>query len=509
MPRVQMPQLGESVAEGTIGKWLKQPGDHVAKYEPIVEVITDKVNAEVPSPFEGTLTEILVQEGETVPNNTEIAVIEAAGEGAEATGQAPGSDAGAAQPEAPAAAAMAEATVDETAPMAGGDGPAGSDERPGRSLEQPTDQPPASPAPQPSTAPPPVSAATAVAAPQTSGGNGRAAGNGYSGPTTPAVKRLAREHGVDLSVVAGSGHGGRVTREDVLKFVESGGAQAAAAQAQQAPAQQPPAAAAAMSAGTPQSPQTMPGAGLAPAAPSAPSPVAQGDSLKHASPMRKAIATQMARALQVPVAYTVIEVDMSGVVSLRNSVKGQYQTTEGVSLTFDAFVAKATVEALKRHADFNAHYTDEGHWRRQQINLGIAVAVADGLVVPVIKDADRLSIHGLNRAIRDLAERSRGNKLTLDDIQGGTFTLDNTGWTGSIITQPIINAPQVGILTMESIIKRPVVVETPNGDLIGIKPMMYMTLGFDHRATDGAQAGQLVADVKRWLEAVDSTTAIW
>jgi 2-oxoisovalerate dehydrogenase E2 component (dihydrolipoyl transacylase) len=225
--------------------------------------------------------------------------------------------------------------------------------------------------------------------------------------------------------------------------------------------------------------------------------------------MRRAIAAQMTKALQVPVAYTVIEVDMSGVVGVRNNLKGQYQAAEGVSLTFDAFVAKATVEALKRHADFNAHYTDEGHWRRQAINLGIAVAVEDGLVVPVIKDADRLSIHGLNRAIRDLAERSRAGKLSLDDIQGGTFTLDNTGWTGSIITQPIINSPQVGILTMESIVKRPVVVETANGDLIGVKPMMYMTLGFDHRATDGAQAGQFVADVKRWLEAVDSTTAIW
>jgi 2-oxoisovalerate dehydrogenase E2 component (dihydrolipoyl transacylase) len=302
-------------------------------------------------------------------------------------------------------------------------------------------------------------------------------------------------------------NGGRVTLSDVRKFVESGGANAAqpAQIAQTAVPQAPTAQASAAPTGAPQFAQTMPSATSA----SAPSPVAQGDSLKQASPMRKAIAAQMTKALQVPVAYTVIEVDMSGVVNLRNSVKGQYQGMEGVSLTLDAFVAKATVEALKRHADFNAHYTEEGHWRRQAINLGIAVAVADGLVVPVIKDADRLSIHGLNRAIRDLAERSRANKLTLDDIQGGTFTLDNTGWTGSIITQPIINTPQVGILTMESIVKKPVVVETANGDLIGVKPMMYMTLGFDHRATDGAQAGQFVADVKRWLEAVDSTTAIW
>jgi 2-oxoisovalerate dehydrogenase E2 component (dihydrolipoyl transacylase) len=225
--------------------------------------------------------------------------------------------------------------------------------------------------------------------------------------------------------------------------------------------------------------------------------------------MRKAIAAQMTKSVSIPVAYTVIEVDMSGVVGLRDKAKGQYQAQEGISLTYDAFVAKATVEALKKHADFNAHYTEEGHWRRKQINLGVAVAVDDGLVVPVVHDADALSIHGLNKAIRDLADRSRGGKLRLDDIQGGTFTLDNTGWTGSIITQPIINAPEVGIMTMESIVKRPVVIETPSGDLLGIRPMMYVTLGFDHRATDGAQAGRFVADVKAWLEAVDSNTAIW
>ena len=479
MPKVQMPQLGESVAEGTIGKWLKKPGDHVDKYEPIVEVITDKVNAEVPSPFEGTLTEILVQEGETVPNNTDIAVIEAVGEGAEATGEG--------------AAPRAEATADEAAPQAAAPaevhGPAGSDERPERAAPEPSvEQPTAQPTAQESAS----QAATAVAAPTRTDGNGAAGPDGYKGPTTPAVRRLAREHKVDLSLVAGSGHGGRVTRDDVLRFVESGGAAQTQAQPAQAPAQQ--AAAAAPS---------------APSAPPAPSPVAQGDSLKQASPMRKAIAAQMTKALQVPVAYTVVEVDMSGVVALREANKKSYQEQEGISLAYDAFVAKATVEALKKHADFNAHYTDEGHWRRQAINLGIAVAVQDGLVVPTIKNADRLSIHGLNQQIRDLAERARGGKLKLDDIQGGTFTLDNTGWTGSIITAPIINPPEVGILTMESIVKRAVVVESPAGDLIGVKPMMYVCLGFDHRATDGAQAGRFVADVKSWLEAVDSTTAIW
>ncbi len=479
MPKVQMPQLGESVAEGTIGKWLKQPGDHVDKYEPIVEVITDKVNAEVPSPFEGTLTEILVQEGETVPNNTDIAVIEAAGEGAEATG-ATAHERGAAEAEVPAATEAAEAAADETAGQAGGQGPAGSDERPAEESRQ---QPPREPA-----------APTAVAAPAAAGGNGAAGPDGYKGRMTPAVRRLAREHGVDLNLIQGSGHGGRITRDDVLNFVaqqKQGGTPAAqpGAPTAQAPAQAP--------------------AAQAPPQPAAPSPVAEGDSLKQPSPMRKAIAAQMTRALQVPVAYTTIEVDMSGAVRLRESLKRDYQAREGISLTYDAIVAKATVEALRRHPDFNAHYTDEGHWRRKAVNLGIAVAVEDGLVVPVIKDADELSIHGLNQKIRDLADRARSNRLKMDDIQGGTFTLDNTGWTGSMITNPIINVPEVGILTMESITKRPVVVETAQGDMIGIRPMMYMCLGFDHRATDGAQAGRFVMDVKRWLEAVDQNTAVW
>ncbi|CAN5577055.1 dihydrolipoamide acetyltransferase family protein [soil metagenome] len=496
MPKVQMPQLGESVAEGTIGKWLKNVGDHVDKYEPIVEVITDKVNAEVPSPFEGTLTEILVKEGDTVPNNTDIAVIDAVGEGAEATDQAAGE--GSTSTETPATLATAEATADETAAVGGGHGPAGSDERP--QPETPSAPAPAAPAPAPASAP---AQPTAVVTAEKSGGNGAAGPEEYDGRMTPAVRRLAREHELDLSLIAGSGHGGRVTRDDVLRFVEQQKSGTAAVQpaAEGQPAAQPRAADA--QASTPPTAQ-------APAAPPDPAPPAAAeDSLKPVSPMRRAIANQMTRALQVPVAYTTIEVDMYGVVALRESLKRQYQEREGISLTYDAFVAKATVEALRRHADFNAHYTEEGHWRRKSINLGVAVAVEDGLVVPVIRDADRLSINGLNRQIRELAERARGNRLRLEEIQGGTFTLDNTGWTGSMITQPIINVPEVGILTMETIVKRPVVSETPQGDTIGIRPVMYMCLGFDHRATDGAQAGRFVGDVKRWLESVDAQTAVW
>jgi pyruvate/2-oxoglutarate dehydrogenase complex dihydrolipoamide acyltransferase (E2) component len=486
-----MPQLGESVAEGTIGKWLKNVGDHVDKYEPIVEVITDKVNAEVPSPFEGTLTEILVKEGETVPNLAEIAVIEAVGDGATPAPAAAGPG-GAASAAAPNAVAGAEAVADEVpagasaertvlgtgtaaasaaaapaAPVA--HGPAGSDER---TVEEMRAQP--------------------------SSSNGTAAVDAYEGRMTPAVRRLAREHGVDLSKLQGSGHAGRVTREDVLRYVEGGGAPATASPAPSAAATQPAPAATQAPTQTTQ-----------PTQPAQPSPVAEGDSLKVASPMRKAIATQMTRALQVPVAYTLVEVDMSAVARFRDKNKAAYQAQEGIALSYVAFVTKAAVEALRRHPDFNAHYTDEGHWRRKRVNVGVAVAVDDGLIVPVIHDADQLSIHGLNKAIHDLADRSRSNKLRLDDIQGGTFTVDNTGWTGSVITMPIINSPEVGILTMEAIVKRPVVVETPQGDAFAVRPIMNMVLGFDHRATDGAQAGQFLGAIKRWLESVDGGTPIW
>ncbi|MFI5291421.1 MAG: dihydrolipoamide acetyltransferase family protein [Candidatus Limnocylindrales bacterium] len=468
MPKVTMPQLGESVAEGTIGRWLKQVGDHVDKYEPIVEVVTDKVNAEVPSPFEGTLSAILVQEGETVANDTEIAVIDGAGEAPTATSGAATASAPAvsAAPEAPAIeapAATAPAPTAATAPspaVTGGNGatsqgPAGSDERPGSAGE-------------------------------------------YEGRVTPAVRRLAREHEIDLAQVPGTGHAGRVTREDVLAYIE----RARTGARQPAPASPPAQTAPSASASAPSS-------ASAPATMTPAPPAAAADSLKPMTQMRKAIAAQMTRALQVPHAYTTIEVDMSAVVRHREANKRAYQEREGVGLSYVAFVTKATVEALRRHPDMNGHWTDEGLWRRKAINVGIAVAVDDGLVVPVIKDADGLSIHGLNRAINDLADRARTNRLRLDDIQGGTFTVDNTGWTGSNLTMPIINVPEIAIVTMEAIVKRPVVIETPDGDVIGVRSMMNMVLAIDHRATDGAQAGAFLKTVRQWLESVSADTSIW
>jgi 2-oxoisovalerate dehydrogenase E2 component (dihydrolipoyl transacylase) len=444
VPRVTMPQLGESVAEGTIGRWLKQVGDQVGKYEPIVEVITDKVNAEVPSPFEGVLTQILVEEGATVPNGAEIAVIEATG----AVGQAAAEAVSIAEPATPPAAPPTPA-------------PAVSDSVP--AVAAPSAQ---------ATAPSPARASSEPVAP-------------YEGPVTPAVRRLARENDVDLALVRGSGHAGRVTREDVLAFVEA------------------------------RSKGVTPAAPAAPAAPSAQpaattvSATALGDELKPMTQMRRGIAAQMTKASAVPMAYLTLEVDMSAVVALRERVRREYEAREGVGLSYVAFVTKAAVDALRRHPDINAHWTDQGLLRRGHVNVGIAVAVDDGLIVPVIHDADRLSISGINHAVADLAARARANRLRLDEIQGGTFTVDNTGWFGSIVSQPIVNTPEVAILTMEAIQKRPVVVETPAGDAISIRPMMYICSAFDHRATDGAQVGRFMQDVKRWLEAVDDRTAIW
>jgi 2-oxoisovalerate dehydrogenase E2 component (dihydrolipoyl transacylase) len=228
------------------------------------------------------------------------------------------------------------------------------------------------------------------------------------------------------------------------------------------------------------------------------------------TPMRKAIAVHMVQSkTQAPHAYTTVEVDMSGVVALRNANKSEYEAREGVALSFVPIVTKAVVEALRRHPDINSHWTDEGLLRKRDINIGIAVAVDDGLVVPVVKNADQLSINGLNRAVQDLAARARANRLKLEDVQGGTFTVNNTGWFGSVASQQVVNVPEVAILSMEAIVKRPVVIETPAGDTIGIRPMMNVCVSFDHRATDGAQIGRFVQDVRRWLESVDAQTAIW
>jgi pyruvate/2-oxoglutarate dehydrogenase complex dihydrolipoamide acyltransferase (E2) component len=225
--------------------------------------------------------------------------------------------------------------------------------------------------------------------------------------------------------------------------------------------------------------------------------------------MRRGIAAQMTRAAAVPVAHSTFEADMTAVVKLRAAHSDAYRAREGVGRSFLPFVVKAVAEGLHGNPDLNAHYTDAGLIRKRRVNVGIAIAIENGLIVPVIHDADQLSINGINRAIQDLAARARSNKLRLEDLQGGTFTVDNTGWFGSILTVPIINTPEVCILTTEAVVKRPVVRETPEGDVIAVRSMMNLVAGYDHRTTDGAQVGRFVRDVVCWLEAVGPDTPIY
>jgi len=492
--KVTMPQLGESVAEGTIGKWLKQPGDHVDKYEPLLEVITDKVNAEVPSPFEGVLKEILAEEGATVPNNAEIAVIETADDGA-SNGSGP---AEAKEASAPAPAPAAAAAAPDDAPSAEVPGPAGSDESPNGSSAATVAAPaPAAAAPAPAAAAATAPAPTATAAP--------AANGDADARMTPAVRRLLREHGLSAEQIVGTGGGGRITRDDVLAVVETirtGGQPPAPAAAQlAAPAQAAPAS-------SPAAPAPVSRA-AAPTGATVTFPEGTDEVLVPMTQMRKGIAAQMSRALMAPHAYVQMEVDVTRLMAVREGAKKGYQAKEGMSLSYVPFVVKAAAEALKRNPTFNAHWTDDGLLAKRRVNIGVAVAVDDGLIVPVIRDADTLSIHGLNLAITDVANRARANKLRVDDFGGGTFTVDNTGYLGTNLVMPILNVPEVGIVTMEAITKRPVVQSTPDGDVIAIRPIMNMVLGVDHRANDGAGGAALLRDIKAWLESVGPDTPIY
>ena len=497
MAKVTMPQLGESVAEGTIGKWLKKPGESVARDEPLLEVITDKVNAEVPSPFEGVLRKILVEEGKTVPYNAEIAEIEEVARAATAPRGAGTAAAKAAAPRTPAVATSpaAPAAAPRPAPL------------PAMPATPVTPAAPATPATRPALVP--VMQDTADA--QAGDPNAR---------MTPAVRRMLREHGLTPAQIVGTGHAGRITRDDVMTFVERGrtgsaglgaagrGAATAAAQAAVSPSVYR-----APGVGVPShAPGLAPSGPLAPSIPSSSDvtwEVGQEEVLVPHNQMRRGIAAQMTRAAAVPVAHSTFEADMTAVVTLRASLGEAYRAREGVGLSFLPFVVKAVVEGLMANPDLNAHYTEGGLLRKRRINVGIAIAVENGLIVPVVHDADQLSITGINRAIQDLAARARANKLRLEDLQGGTFTIDNTGWFGSILTVPILNTPEVCILTTEAVVKRPVVRETPEGDVIAIRSMMNLVAGYDHRATDGAQVGRFVRDVICRLEAIGPDTPIY
>lgn len=474
---IKMPQLGESVTEGTIERWLVKEGDRVEQYDPLFEVVTDKVNAEVPAEVAGTITKIIVGDGQTVKVGTPLAEIDA-GDGEAA---AP------AQPEPVAAEAPAATEAAAPAP------------EPQPAAEPAAAQEPAAPEPQEAAPAPEQQAAAVSSGPATDA----------SVRMTPAVRRLVREHDLDVAQITGSGSGGRVTRDDVLSFIAARSAQPTAPSAppQAAAAAAPPA----PSTSAPAAPSSA--APSAPPAPSfAPSPVpapTAGDTEVPLSQMRKGIAAKMTRVKQtVPHAYTVVEVDMGNVVRWREANTGAYKAREGIGISYVAVVIKAVTETLRQHPMINSQFAEDRVILKQAMNIGIAVAVENGLLVPVIHGADQLSISGVNRKVQDLAARARTNKLRLEEIQGGTFTVNNTGWFGSVSSMPIVNAPEVAILSMEAIVKRPVVIEVEGADVIAIRPMMNMTCSFDHRVLDGAQVGYFLADVRKRLETWDFSTPI-
>ncbi|MEX0709783.1 MAG: dihydrolipoamide acetyltransferase family protein [Chloroflexota bacterium] len=490
---IKMPQLGESVTEGTIERWLVKEGDRVEQYDPLFEVVTDKVNAEVPAEVAGVVTKILVGDGQTVKVGTPLAEIETDGAGAEAPA-----------PAAPAATAPEAAPTPIPEPEQAAAAPA--------TAPEPAPAPEATPAPAATTAPEvaPVTMAHEASPPPTDG----------SMRMTPAVRRLVREHSIDITQLHGSGAGGRVTREDVLAFVASGAVPATAENPVPAAVVEPaaPAAEVAAPAAEPAAeaaPATAAAPAATPAAPPAfvaPTPVAApvgGDLEMPMSQMRKGIAAKMTRVKQtVPHAYTVVEVDMHNVVRWRETNQAAYKAREGIGISYVAAVIKAVTETLRLHPTLNSQFAEDRIILKQAMNIGIAVAVDNGLLVPVIANADQLSISGVNHRIQDLAARARTNKLRLDEIQGGTFTVNNTGWFGSVSSMPIINSPEVAILSMEAIVKRPVVVTVEGEDVITIRPMMNMTCSFDHRVLDGAQVGNFLADVRKRLEAWDPASPL-
>jgi len=435
--QVKMPQLGETVIEGTILKWLKAEGDQVAVDEPLFEISTDKVDTEVPSSAAGVLTKILVPEGMTVAVGTELAVID---DGGSVAGPTPQGE-------------------DATSSVSPG-GTSG-------------DEPPAHPAPSPS----PVVAAASSAVPAAASLPDRGE---RSQILSPLVRKLAAEHGVDLAQVVGTGTGGRITKNDVLAFVAAGSE--AAASASSAPAS------ATAQAGAP-----------AVAAP-APSVAGMGEEVVPMSHIRQAIAKHMYGSVQSTArAWTMVEVNVENLVRLRARSKDAFAQKYGVNLTYLPFVVRATVDALHEFPAVNARLEGENILMHRYVNMGIAVSYDAGLIVPVVKGADGMNSVGLARAIADLADRARAHQLEPDDVQGATFTITNPGPYGSIASVPIINTPNTGILSLDAITKRPVVID----DAIAIRSMVNISMSWDHRAIDGELATRFLARVKENLETWD------
>jgi 2-oxoglutarate dehydrogenase E2 component (dihydrolipoamide succinyltransferase) len=464
---VIMPQMGESIAEGTLSRWIKKVGEPVKRDEPIFEISTDKVDAEIPAPAAGVLSEILVQEGQTVAVQTVVARIDTeAAAGAAKPASSPG--------ERPAASAPAPARS-----------------APGPAAASPAPAPPKpAPAPAPST---PAPAARPAAEKSRSGqvaesnGEMETAEERLRRRSTPLVRKMAAEHGLDLSEIPGTGLAGRVTKNDVLGYIDSGAAvrQGAGVPPPAAPSAEPVAAAAPQ----PRAPATAPTV-----------EPWEGDRVEPWSRIRKLTAEHMVMSRRVsPHVNTIFEIDYTRVAQLRARGKQEY-AERGVSLTFLAFIAKAVTDALRRHPTVNAAVSGESTILRRDINLGIAVALDWGLIVPVIRRADELSLLGLARAINDLGERARTKKLSPDEVQKGTFTITNPGVFGSVIGTPIINQPQAAILCVGSIEKQPAVITVDGTDTIAIRTRGMLSLAFDHRIVDGADADRFMADVKKTLQ---------
>jgi pyruvate dehydrogenase E2 component (dihydrolipoamide acetyltransferase) len=479
---VVMPQMGVSVSEGTITKWLKSEGDQVEADEALLEISTDKVDTEVPSPASGTLTQILVQEGETVEVGTKLAQIGGAPAG---NGQAP-----AAPPEPATAQAAAESEA-----AAGAEGETAT-------AAQVEDARPAAPEPEPEAAPAAPEPEPELAAPV---GDGVTDGKSF---VSPVVARIASEHGVDPGQVQGTGRGGRVTKKDILNFIKEG---APAAPEAPAPAAAPAAAAAAPAAPAP-APAEAPAA-PAPPRPAPPQPPPQpvaaeaGEQLEPMTAMRRGIAEHMRRSLDTSAHVTsAIEVDMSKVVSIRKKLKQEYEAGHGVNPTYLSFVARATVETLGEYPWINGEVRGEQIVTRNYVNLGFAVELADGkgLIVPVLKHAEGLNLLGIARGVADIAQRARDKKLTPDEVQGGTFTITNPGGYGTFHGTPVISQPQAAILGTYAVVKRPWVIQDDRGeDVIAIRPIMNLTLTYDHRLVDGALAGRFLRDLREKLQTWD------
>ena len=461
---VTLPELGESVTEGTVTQWLKAEGDEVAVDEPLLEISTDKVDTEIPSPVAGTLTKILVSEDETVEVGAELAIIGGSAGGSGSTGAEP-------EPEKDEAPEPEPEAEKDEAP-----------EPEPEKDEAPEPEPEKDEAPEPEKEPEPTpeEPAPAPAAPQSSGST--SGGDTY---VTPIVRKLAKQHGVDLDSVTGTGVGGRIRKQDVLD------AAAAAPKAEEPES--------ASSGGAASSPSTA--SSPAAEAPSEPSPL-RGNTEKL-SRLRKTIASRMVESLQVSAQLTQVhEVDVTEVARLRNKHKDKFLEREGVKLTFLPFFAKAAIEALKVYPQLNAAlHIDEGTVTYPEgEHLSIAVDTERGLLAPTIRDAGDLSIAGLARKIADIADRTRTNKIAPDELSGGTFSITNLGSNGALFDTPIINQPQVAILGVGSVVKRPVVISDPHvGESIAVRSMVYLALTYDHRIVDGADAGRFLTTVKERL----------